>query len=51
MDGAAAEDWAKLFLCEVYLELMFPKEKPSLSLLLKNIPDIDQDFIRWAFFY
>ena len=33
-----AEDWAKLFLCEVYLEVMFPKEKPSLSFLLKNIP-------------
>jgi class 3 adenylate cyclase/tetratricopeptide (TPR) repeat protein len=34
----AAEDWAKLFLCEVYLEIMFPKEKPSFSLLLQNIP-------------
>jgi len=34
----AAEDWTKLFLCEVYLEVMFPKEKPPLSLLLKNIP-------------
>jgi class 3 adenylate cyclase/tetratricopeptide (TPR) repeat protein len=34
----AAEDWAKLFLCEVYLEVMFPKDKPPLSLLLKNIP-------------
>ena len=33
-----AEDWAKLFLCEVYLEVMFPKEKPRLNLLLKNIP-------------
>jgi tetratricopeptide (TPR) repeat protein len=33
-----AEDWAKLFLCEVYLEIMFPKDKPSLGLLLKNIP-------------
>ena len=32
LDGwRVAEDWAKLFLCEVYLELMFPKEKPSLS--------------------
>ena len=39
LDGwRVAEDWAKLFLCEVYLEVMFPKEKPSLSLLLKNIP-------------
>ena len=39
LDGwRVAEDWAKLFLCEVYLELMFPKEKPSLSFLLKNIP-------------
>jgi class 3 adenylate cyclase/tetratricopeptide (TPR) repeat protein len=34
----AAEDWAKLFLCEVYLEVMFPKDKPPLGLLLKNIP-------------
>jgi hypothetical protein len=33
----AAEDWAKLFLCEVYLEIMFPKDRPRLSLLLKNI--------------
>lgn len=34
----AAEDWAKLFLCEMYLEVMFPKEKPHFSLLLKNLP-------------
>jgi tetratricopeptide (TPR) repeat protein len=34
----AAEDWAKLILCEVYLEVMFSKDKPPLSLLLKNIP-------------
>jgi class 3 adenylate cyclase/tetratricopeptide (TPR) repeat protein len=34
----AAEDWAKLFLCEVYLEVMFPKDKPPLGLILKNIP-------------
>ena len=33
-----AEDWAKLFLCEVYLEIMFPKDKPALSVILKNIP-------------
>jgi tetratricopeptide (TPR) repeat protein len=33
----AAEDWAKLFLCEVYLEVMFPKDKAPLGLLLKNI--------------
>ena len=45
-----AEDWAKLFLCELYLEVMFPKDKPALSLLLKNIPDLDQDFIGWACF-
>jgi hypothetical protein len=32
----AAEDWAKLFLCEVYLEVMFPKNRPPLGLLLKN---------------
>ena len=37
-DWRAAEDWAKLFLCEVYLEVMFPKDKPRLSLILKNIP-------------
>ena len=36
----AAEDWAKLFLCEVYLEIMFPKDKPSLRVLLKNIPTL-----------
>ena len=34
----AAEDWAKLFLCEVYLEVMFPKDKPPMGLLLRNIP-------------
>ena len=33
----AAEDWAKLFLCEVYLEIMFPKDRPPLGLLLRNI--------------
>jgi class 3 adenylate cyclase/tetratricopeptide (TPR) repeat protein len=36
----AAEDWAKLFLCEVYLEVMFPKDKAPLSLLLRNIPTL-----------
>jgi class 3 adenylate cyclase/tetratricopeptide (TPR) repeat protein len=40
-DGwCSAEDWAKLFLCEVYLEVLFPKEKPSLRILLKNIPAV-----------
>ncbi len=34
----ASEDWAKLFLCEVYLEVLFPKDKPPLSLVLRNIP-------------
>jgi hypothetical protein len=33
-----AEDWAKLVLCEVYLEVMSPKDRPPLGLLLKNIP-------------
>jgi hypothetical protein len=33
-----AEDWAKLFLCEVYLEIMFPKERPPIRLLIRNIP-------------
>jgi len=33
-----AEDWAKLFLCEVYLEVLFPKTRPPLNLILKNIP-------------
>jgi len=37
---SAAEDWAKLFLCEIYLEVMFPKEKPSLRILLRNIPTL-----------
>ena len=32
----AAEDWAKLFLCEVYLEVLFAKERPSLAVLLKR---------------
>ena len=32
----AAEDWAKLFLCEVYLEVMFPKDRVPFSLILKN---------------
>jgi class 3 adenylate cyclase len=36
----AAEDWAKLFLCEVYLEVLFAKQKPSLVFLLKNLPAI-----------
>jgi class 3 adenylate cyclase/tetratricopeptide (TPR) repeat protein len=36
----AAEDWAKLILCEVYLEVMFSKDKPPLSLLLRNIPTL-----------
>ena len=34
----AAEDWAKIFLCGVYLEVMFSKDKPPLRVLLKNIP-------------
>jgi hypothetical protein len=33
-----AEDWAKLVHCEVYLEVMFPKDRPPLGLLLKSIP-------------
>ena len=33
----SAEEWAKLFLCEIYLEVMVPKEKPSITFLLKNI--------------
>jgi class 3 adenylate cyclase len=31
-----AEDWAKLFLCEIYLEVMFPRERPSPRFLLRN---------------
>lgn len=31
-----AEDWAKLFLCEIYLEVMFPKDRPALRILWKN---------------
>jgi class 3 adenylate cyclase len=34
----AAEDWAKLFLCEVYLEVLFPKNKPRVIVFLKNLP-------------
>ena len=45
-----AEDWAKLFLCEVYLEVMFPKDKPPLESSSEKYSYIDQDFIRWAFF-
>jgi class 3 adenylate cyclase len=41
----AVEDWAKLFLCEVYLEVMFAKERPSLAILLRNLPAII-----WIFF-
>src|SRR5262249_2194940 len=41
----AAEDWAKLFLCEVYLEVLFAKERPSLAIFLKNLPAII-----WIFF-
>ena len=40
----AAEDWAKLFLCEVYLEVLFAKERPSLAILLKNMPAIIRIF-------
>ncbi len=32
-----AEDWAKLFLCEVYLEVMFPQQKAPLSFVIRNI--------------
>jgi class 3 adenylate cyclase/tetratricopeptide (TPR) repeat protein len=32
-----AEDWAKLFLCEIYLEVMFPKERSSILFLLRNL--------------
>jgi class 3 adenylate cyclase len=39
-----AEDWAKLFLCEIYLELMFPKERPSLRFLLRNCTAIIKVF-------
>ena len=46
----AAEDWAKLFLCEVYLEVMFPKDKPPLESSSEKYSDLDQDFIGWAFF-
>jgi class 3 adenylate cyclase len=31
-------DWYRLFLCDVYLEIIAGKEKPSISVLLKNIP-------------
>jgi class 3 adenylate cyclase/tetratricopeptide (TPR) repeat protein len=34
----AAEDWTKLFLCEIYLEVLFPKEKARIGFVLKNIP-------------
>lgn len=40
----AAEDWAKLLLCEVYLEIIFPKDKPPLSLILKNLPILIRAF-------
>ena len=41
----AAEDWAKLFLCEVYLEVLFAKERPRLAILLKNLPAIIRIFL------
>jgi class 3 adenylate cyclase len=31
-------DWARLFLCEVYLQILGGNEKPPLSVLLKNMP-------------
>jgi class 3 adenylate cyclase/tetratricopeptide (TPR) repeat protein len=31
-----AEDWAKLFLCEIYLEVMFSKNRPKLKVLWSN---------------
>ena len=40
----AAEDWAKLFLCEIYLEIMFPKERAPFGLLVRNIPALIKIF-------
>src|SRR5262249_38739575 len=34
----SAADWYRLFLCEVYLEIIAGKEKPSMAVLFKNIP-------------
>ena len=33
-----AADWSRLFLCEVFLEIIAGKQKPPLSILLKNLP-------------
>ena len=33
-----AADWYRFFLCEVYLQIIAGNEKPSLPILLKNLP-------------
>jgi hypothetical protein len=33
----AVADWNRLFLCEIYLEIISGSKKPSLSLVLRNI--------------
>ena len=41
VDGAgysAGADWYRLFLCEVFLEIIAGKEKPPLRVLLRNLP-------------
>jgi len=38
-------DWYRLFLCEVYLQIIAGNEKPPLSVLLRNLPIILKVFV------
>ena len=51
MDGGQPKIGQSLFLCEVYLEVMFPKDRASLRSSSEKYNCVDQDFIRWAFVY
>ena len=41
----AAADWARMFLCEVYLDILAPKGSASLGVLLLNIGTLARVFI------
>ena len=36
----ALADWSRLFLCEIYIEIIAGKEKPPFMLLARNVPTI-----------
>lgn len=41
----AAADWARMFLCEVYLDILAPKGSASLGVLLRNIGTLARVFV------